>query len=175
MPGSEAEVERARATLRHLIDLSGLSRREVARRLLEERSGLDLGRLLCGRLDLKLRHALDISRVLGLHPLEFFRLVFKEPGERSPFLRQLEDLLASGPPAATSPPPTPADSTPQPDALRPGPADLARGLQHLAELRQGMAKLISAVGLLEEIRQRLPDLRADAERRKPFPDRSRPR
>jgi transcriptional regulator with XRE-family HTH domain len=89
-------VERAREVLRHLIELSGLSQREVERRLVERGSGTDVTRLLSGRLDLKLRHVLDISTVLGIHPLEFFRMVFREPEQRSPFLRKLDELVAPG-------------------------------------------------------------------------------
>ncbi|HVT16194.1 MAG TPA: hypothetical protein VHQ90_08465 [Thermoanaerobaculia bacterium] len=71
-----------------------MSRREVRRRLVEQGSGTNLAGLLSGRLDLKLRHVLDLSRVLGLEPLEFFRIVFKEPDRRSPLLQKLEGLVA---------------------------------------------------------------------------------
>jgi hypothetical protein len=100
----KAEVERARGILKDLIELSGLSRREVEKRLLAGDSGTDLGRLLSGRLDLKLRHVLDIVRVLDLHPLEFFRILFREPFQRSPFLRRLDALAAPGQPAVASRP-----------------------------------------------------------------------
>jgi hypothetical protein len=96
MGGSKAEVDRTRQTLAHLIELSGLSRREVERRLLEEGCGTDLGRLLGGRLDLKLRHVLDICRVIEIHPLELFRIVWKEPEQRSPLLGRLEALIGPG-------------------------------------------------------------------------------
>jgi hypothetical protein len=102
MGGSEAEVARSREMLSHLIELSGLSRREVEKRLLEEGSGTDLGRLLSGRLDLKLRHILDICRVVGIYPHEFFRIVFREGDQRSPLLQRLEALTipSRGPAAA---------------------------------------------------------------------------
>lgn len=93
MGGSEAEVIRARGTLSHLIELSGLSRREVERRLLEQGCGTDLGRLLSGRLDLKLRHIVDICRVIGIFPLEFFQIVLKDSEQRSPLLQRLEALI----------------------------------------------------------------------------------
>jgi hypothetical protein len=92
MGGSKADVERVRETLSHFIELSGLSRREVEKRLLEEGCGTDLGRLLSGRLDLKLRHILDICRVIGLYPQELFRIVFKEADQRSPLLQRLDVL-----------------------------------------------------------------------------------
>ena len=87
-------LTRAREVLSSLIELSGMSRREVERRLLAEDAGTDLGRLLGGRLDLKLRHILDISRVLGLHPVELLAMALGEPRERSPFLRRLDALIA---------------------------------------------------------------------------------
>lgn len=93
MGGSEAEVTRAREILSHLIELSGMSRREVERHLLEQGCGTDLGRLLSGRLDLKLRHVVDICRVIDLYPLEFFHIVFKDSEQRSPLLQRLEALL----------------------------------------------------------------------------------
>src|SRR5260370_14092182 len=93
MGGSKAEVNRSRETLAHLIELSGSSRREVERRLLEQGCGTDLGRLLSGRLDLKLRHIVDICRVIGIFPLEFFQIVFKDSEQRSPLLQRLEALI----------------------------------------------------------------------------------
>lgn len=93
MGGSEAEVVRARETLSHLIEFSGMSRRQVEKRLLEEGCGTDLGRLLSGRLDLKLRHVVDICRVIGIYPLEFFHIVFRDSEQRSPFLQRLEGMI----------------------------------------------------------------------------------
>jgi hypothetical protein len=96
MGGSKTEVARSRETLSHLIELSGLSRREVEKRLLEQGCGTDLGRLLSGRLDLKLRHILDICRVIDIYPLDFFRIVFKETGQRSPLLQRLDAVIHPG-------------------------------------------------------------------------------
>jgi hypothetical protein len=93
MGGSEAEVGRARETLGHLIELSGMSRREVERHLLEQGSGTDLGRLLSGRLDLKFRHIVDICRVIDIYPLEFFHIVFRDSEQRSPLLQRLEAMI----------------------------------------------------------------------------------
>lgn len=87
-------MNRARVALRHLIELSGLSRREVEKRLLDLGCGTDLGRLLVsGRLDLKLRHILDILRVIEVYPLEFFSMVCERPRERSPLLGRLEAIV----------------------------------------------------------------------------------
>jgi hypothetical protein len=102
MGGSKAEVDLVRDALRGLIDLSGRTRREVERQLAVEGGGVDLTRLLGGKLDPKLRHVLDICRVIDLHPLEFFRLVFKEPEQPSSLLQRLEALFSPGrPPAIT--------------------------------------------------------------------------
>jgi transcriptional regulator with XRE-family HTH domain len=92
MGENETYVERARALLSRLVEVSGMSRREVKRRLGEQGSDTELARLLNGRLEPKLRHVVELCRVLGIHPLEFFRMVWKEPATRSPFLRRLDDL-----------------------------------------------------------------------------------
>jgi hypothetical protein len=105
MGGSKADVARAREALNSLIDLSDLSRREIERRLARQGSGMDLNRLLSGKFELKLYQVLDVIRVLDIHPLEFFRLVFKEPEQRSPLLERMQALFASvKPPAAARPP-----------------------------------------------------------------------
>ena len=81
-----------------------MSRREVERQLLEQGCGTDLGRLLSGRLDLKLRHIVDICRVIDLYPLEFFHIVFRDSEQRSPLLQRLEALLPSRVPRAVRAP-----------------------------------------------------------------------
>jgi|ERR1700674_2152071 len=100
MGGSKAEVKRVREVLSSLVDVSGLSRREIARRLARQGSGLDVSRLLGGQLELKLHQVLDILRVLEIHPVEFFRLIFKEPELRSPLLERLQGLFAAEKPPA---------------------------------------------------------------------------
>jgi hypothetical protein len=90
----EAEVSRMRGALNQLIELSGLSRRVVERRLCEQGCGTDLGRLLSGRLELKVTHVIAICRVIELEPLEFVQIALKpRPVQRSPLLRRLEALL----------------------------------------------------------------------------------
>jgi hypothetical protein len=101
MTRADGEVERAREILGDLIDLSGMSRREVERRLAEEDSGTDVTRVLSGKLDLKLRHILDICRMIGIYPLVFFNMLLKEP-EPSPLMQKLETVLDSGRLAARS-------------------------------------------------------------------------
>jgi len=138
---TRAAVTRAREVLSSLIELSGLSRREVERRLVEEGTGTDLGRLLGGRLDLKLRHIVDISRVLGLHPLEFLAMALGEPRERSSFLRRLDALIAPRPVRV-------ADAGPRPRRVD----DEAGGIE---ELQRRVAQLSSEIGeLVAALRRR---------------------
>jgi hypothetical protein len=98
MGGSKENVARIREALDGLVDLSGLSRREIERRLAQNGSGFDVSRLLVGRFGLKLDQLLDLLRVLEIHPVEFFRLVFKEPERRSPLLVRVRALYSSDEP-----------------------------------------------------------------------------
>lgn len=98
MVGSKKDVARVREALDDLVDLSGLSRREIERRLAQQGSGFDVSRLISGRFDLKLHQLLDILCVLEIHPVEFFRLIFKEPERRSPLLVRVRTLFAFGEP-----------------------------------------------------------------------------
>ena len=88
----EPDVKRAREILTELIELSGMSRREVERRLLDRKAGTDVNRVLAGKLDLKLRHILNISRVIGLDPGIFFSLLLPEP-EASPLLDKIMPIV----------------------------------------------------------------------------------
>jgi hypothetical protein len=121
----ESEVGRMRETLSHLIEFSGMSRREVEQRLGQRGCGTDLGRLLSGRLDLKMKHVLALCRVIDLEPVEFLQIALKpRPGQRSPLLRRLQALL----------PQAGADACPpSPPAAAPDLADLARRVHELAE------------------------------------------
>ena len=96
MGDSKEGVARVRKALDGLVDLSGLSRREIERRLAQRGSGFDVSRLLVGRFDIKLHQLLDILCVLEIHPVEFFLLIFKEPERRSPLLARVQALFASG-------------------------------------------------------------------------------
>jgi hypothetical protein len=123
----EGEVERMRWVLAQLIEFSGKSRREVERRLLQRGCGTDLGRLLSGRLDLKMSHVLALCRVIELEPLELVQIALKpRPGERSPLLRRLEALLPYV--RAEAGPPAPAASAPEVAALLQRAQDLAEQL-----------------------------------------------
>jgi hypothetical protein len=83
---SRKDVARAREILSSLVDISGLSHREIERRLAREEAGLDVNRLLTGRFAMRLHQVVDVLDVLKVHPVEFFRLVFGEPEMRSPLL-----------------------------------------------------------------------------------------
>jgi hypothetical protein len=115
MGGSKEDVARIREALDGLVDLSGLSRREIERRLAQRGSGFDVSRLLVGRFGIKLDQLLDLLRVLEIHPVEFFRLVFKEPERRSPLLVRVRALYSSGEPVRQ---PAPRCAESDLDALR---------------------------------------------------------
>jgi len=132
---TRAAVERARVTLRNLIELSGLSRREVENRLLDLGCGTDLGRLLVsGRLDIKLRHIVDILGVIEIHPLEFFIMVCERPRERSPLLGRLEAIVL---PTRSR---MHADSVPDRSAVE----ALGRLLARLAEMTEEVEAVLAA-------------------------------
>lgn len=73
-----------------------------------------------------------VSAVLEIHPVEFFRLVFKEPTKQSPILLRMQAIFGAVRPAAAAPSP----SAPRPevtlDALRRRVEELARQLDQLA-------------------------------------------
>ncbi len=67
---SHEEIVRIAAALRTAIRLSGISHRQVEREL-----GLSTGyltRILAGQVELRVRHVLDVCRVIGLPPDRFF-------------------------------------------------------------------------------------------------------
>jgi hypothetical protein len=88
------DAEQARLTLRHILEVSGLTQRELARRLRDLGCGFDVPRVFSGRLAPRLHHILAVTAVLGLHPVEFFRMTYGEPARPSPMLQRLEDLIA---------------------------------------------------------------------------------
>jgi hypothetical protein len=88
------DAEQARLMLRHILQVSGLTRRELIRRLHDLGCAFDVPRLLSGRLAPKLDHILAVAAALGLHPVEFFRMTYGEPARPSPMLQRLEDLIA---------------------------------------------------------------------------------
>jgi hypothetical protein len=110
---SQPQVERVREALRALVDLSGLSRREIERRLAKQGCGLDLNRMLNGKFEIRIHQILDLIRVLDIQPMQFFRLVFKETERSSPLLEKIQDLFA--PAAALPQARTPGNRLTQPD------------------------------------------------------------
>jgi hypothetical protein len=54
---------------------------------------VDLRRVLTGRLQLRFCHVITICQALDLHPLDFCRMVFGEPKQRSPPLQRLDGVL----------------------------------------------------------------------------------
>ncbi|HET9229293.1 MAG TPA: helix-turn-helix transcriptional regulator [Thermoanaerobaculia bacterium] len=72
------EVRRATQLLEALIQAIGMSQEEVEQRL--EASPGYLGRLLSGRVELKLRHILAVLRALEIEPSLFFHTLYPEAG-----------------------------------------------------------------------------------------------
>jgi len=129
---SKAEVARVREALRSVIDVAGISHREIERRLARQGQGFDMNRMLTGRFETKLHQILDVLGVLEIHPVEFFRLVFKEPTKQSAILLRMREIFGAVRPAAAAPPP----SAPRPEvtleALNRRVEELARQLDQLA-------------------------------------------
>ena len=129
---SKAEVARVREALRSIIDVAGMSHREIERRLARQGQGFDMNRLLAGKFEIKLYQILDVLGVLEIHPVEFFRLVFREPTKQSPILLRMREIFGAVRPAAVAPPP----SAPMPgvtlDTLQRRVEELARQLDQLA-------------------------------------------
>jgi hypothetical protein len=129
----KAEVVRVREALRTIIDVAGMSHRTIERRLAAEGHGLDLHRMLAGKFAMKLYQVLDVLAVLDIHPVEFFRLVFKEPAKQSAILLRMREIFGAVRPAAAAAPPP---SAPKPgvtlDAVQRRVEELARQLDQLA-------------------------------------------
>lgn len=103
---SHEEIVRIAAALRTAIRLSGISHRQVEREL-----GLSTGyltRILAGQVELRVRHVLDVCRVIGLPPERFFGALFPlqdGPESMSRLERGLAQLHAApGRPAPPMPP-----------------------------------------------------------------------
>ncbi|MFL6292587.1 MAG: hypothetical protein ACJ759_16970, partial [Thermoanaerobaculia bacterium] len=74
----EDEVRRAAKLLEALIQVTGASPEELEKRL--EASPGYVGRLLSGRVELKLRHILAFLRILEIEPALFFQTLYPEAG-----------------------------------------------------------------------------------------------
>lgn len=129
----KAEAARVRQALRSIIDVADMSHREIERTLVSQGHGLDVNRMLAGRFDLKLHQLLDVLGVLEIHPVEFFRLVFREPTQQSAILQRMREIFGAVRPAAAV---ASAPSAPRPEptieALRRRVEELARQLDQLA-------------------------------------------
>jgi transcriptional regulator with XRE-family HTH domain len=102
----KAEIQRILDLLRILIRISGLSNREVERRL--KLSPSYLSRLFGGYLEVKLEHVLGISRALGLKPAEFFEFAYPEgPLDPSEAYQRIRGVLHTLQPNRPEPPPPP--------------------------------------------------------------------
>ena len=86
----EKELKKATQLLATMMQLTGLTRQEVDRRLGAGRGFTS--QVLTGRVELKLRHVLEILKVVDFAPSVFFRLLFPESAE-SPVGQRPELLL----------------------------------------------------------------------------------
>ena len=100
----KTEIQRILDLLRILIRISGLSNREVERRL--KLSPSYLSRLFGGYLEVKLEHVLGISRALGLKPAEFFEFAYPEgPLDPSEAYQRIRGVLHTLQPSRPEAPP----------------------------------------------------------------------
>lgn len=134
---SHEEIARIAAALRTAIRLSGISHRQVEREL-----GLSTGyltRILAGQVELRVRHVLDVCRVIGLPPDRFFGALFPlQDGPES--MSRLERGLAQLHPSPGRPaPPMP----PEPAAA--GQARSRPISELLLRLRQALDELEAAL------------------------------
>ena len=137
---SHEEIVRIAAALRTAIRLSGISHRQVEREL-----GLSTGyltRILAGQVELRVRHVLDVCRVIGLPPERFFGALFPlqdGPESMSRLERGLAQLHpAPGRPAPVMPPPEPTPAA--------GAAARSRPISELLRrLRQALDELEAAL------------------------------
>jgi transcriptional regulator with XRE-family HTH domain len=93
MPTPDVVMPRMREVLGRLIKLSGMSRVEIGERL---GGGPHLvRRILSGETELKARHVVEIAELIGVRPIEYFRIVFAdESHEPSPLIRKLGAMAA---------------------------------------------------------------------------------
>ncbi len=86
-----AEVARIRELLRTVVRVAGVSNREMERQL--GQSPGYLSRLFAGTIEIKLRHVLEILRLVKVEPAEFFHLVYPRPGVSSATGRRAREVL----------------------------------------------------------------------------------
>ncbi|HBL27893.1 MAG TPA: hypothetical protein DD490_13725 [Acidobacteria bacterium] len=93
---SHEEITRIAAALRTAIRLSGISHRQVEREL--KLSTGYLTRILAGQVELRVRHVLDVCRVIGIAPDRFFGALFPLPGGAESMTRLERGLAQLHPP-----------------------------------------------------------------------------
>ena len=133
---TQDEIVRIAAALRTAIRLSGISHRQVEREL-----GLSTGyltRILAGQVELRVRHVLEVCRVIGLSPDRFFGALFP-PQEGPESMMRLERGLAQLHP----PPERPAPPTPDPASS--GESRPKRVPELVRRLRQTLEELEAAL------------------------------
>jgi len=84
------EVRRAAKLLDALIQVTGMSPEKLEKRL--EASPGYVGRLLSGRVELKLRHILAILRILEIEPALFFQALYPAAGHAGGTGTSLDEL-----------------------------------------------------------------------------------
>jgi transcriptional regulator with XRE-family HTH domain len=89
---TEDEVLRFSRLLELVVRVSRMSTRELERRL--EMSTGTLNRIFSGKVELKLRHILDIHEALELPPEEFFRMAYSKNPETATPHALTQELLA---------------------------------------------------------------------------------
>lgn len=89
---TEDEVLRFARLLELVVRVSRMSTRELERRL--EMSTGTLNRIFSGKVELKLRHILDIHEALELPPEEFFKMAYSKNPETATPHPLTQELLA---------------------------------------------------------------------------------
>jgi transcriptional regulator with XRE-family HTH domain len=89
---SKEEVLRFARLLELVVRVSRMSTRELERRL--EMSTGTLNRIFSGKIELKLRHILDIHEILELPPEEFFKMAYSKNPETATPHALTQELLA---------------------------------------------------------------------------------
>lgn len=87
----DSDISRLRDVLSRAIDFSELTRREVERQL--GKTTGSLSRVLGGHVELKIRHVLEICRVIEFPPLRLFRLALPETEKASEKVELVTRLL----------------------------------------------------------------------------------
>jgi transcriptional regulator with XRE-family HTH domain len=91
----EREVERQVQSLKLLIKSCNVSVREMERRL--QLGAGSLNRIFAGRIELKVRHVMQILDELGVEPKVFYRLVYGEERPEQTLAERIFELLGDRP------------------------------------------------------------------------------